>query len=67
MGGLYRLTCTDCCARLLRSARRFGAGQQAMLDHIGRLDTAPPRAVIAQRLRELYPKTSTQPTPRSTP
>lgn len=49
----YRLTCIDCCARLVLSARPSKEHAVAMLEAVGRHIGSPPRDKILARVREL--------------
>jgi hypothetical protein len=53
LSGLYSMTCTQCCARLIRSARPLKGAQQAMFASIARHQGAPSKAAILQALKAL--------------
>lgn len=53
LSGLYSMTCTHCCARLIRSARPLKGAQQAMLAAIGRHQGAPSKAAILQAIKAM--------------
>lgn len=52
LSGLYTMTCAQCCARLIRSARPLKHAQQAMLAAIGRHQGAPSKAAILQAIKD---------------
>lgn len=47
------MTCVQCCARLLVSARPLKHAQQAMLAAIARHQGAPSKATILQAIKDL--------------
>lgn len=49
----YAMSCTRCCARLLRSARPLRTAQEAMLACITRRPGRPTRADVLQALKAL--------------
>jgi hypothetical protein len=53
LSGLYSMTCTHCCARLIRSARPLKGAQQAMLAAIARHPDAPKRSDILQAIKAM--------------
>ena len=50
--GTYDLSCTSCCARLVRNARPNKALQEAQFAAIARLPNAPMREEILEELRK---------------
>ena len=53
LSGHYNMTCVNCCARLIRSARPLKSAQQAMFASIKRHQGAPSKAAILQALKVL--------------
>ncbi len=53
LSGLYSMTCTQCCARLIRSARPMKGAQQSMLAAIARHPDAPKRSDILQAIKAM--------------
>lgn len=51
LSGLYTMTCVQCCARMVRSARPLKHAQQAMLAAIARHQGAPSKASILQAIK----------------
>jgi hypothetical protein len=47
------MTCTQCCARLIRSARPLKGAQQAMFAAIARHQGAPSKAAVLQAIKAI--------------
>lgn len=63
--GVYLLTCVQCCARLVVSARPNKAHQEAMLIVIARTHGAPSRQRVLDCIKEAYSNNNQQPAQRS--
>jgi hypothetical protein len=53
LSGRYSMTCTHCCARLIRSARPLKGAQMAMFAAIARHQGAPSRAAVLQAIKAM--------------
>jgi hypothetical protein len=53
LSGLYSMTCIQCCARLIRSARPLKHAQQSMLAAIAKHPDAPKRSDILQAIKAM--------------
>lgn len=51
--GGFNMSCVQCCARLVRSARPLRTAQEAMLASIGRHQGAPTRAAVLAALKAM--------------